>query len=169
MAELTPQEKLQPCLLDRLTDNDPKKNKESRNKRVVSLQKYKKAVMRDLSWLLNTHANSEQSGYDAFEEIPSSVLNFGVQNVAGKTASSLNIDDMQFQLKETLCRFEPRILPDTISIHFALEPNEMKKSRSLSFEIRGVLWSQPLPESLFIKTELDLETGKSSINWGISG
>ncbi|MFO7884473.1 MAG: type VI secretion system baseplate subunit TssE [Desulfobacteraceae bacterium] len=169
MAELTPQEKLQPCLLDRLTDNDPKKNKESRNKRVVSLQKYKKAVMRDLSWLLNTHANSEQSGYDAFEEIPSSVLNFGVQNVAGKTASSLNIDDMQFQLKETLCRFEPRILPDTISIDFALEPDAMKKSRSLSFEIRGVLWSQPLPESLFIKTELDLETGKSSINWGISG
>ncbi len=169
MAELTPSEKLQPCLLDRLTDDDPKKRMESRNLRVMSLQRYREAVMRDLSWLLNTHANSEQSGFDTFEEIPSSVLNFGVQNVAGMTAASLSVDDMRFQLTEAVQRFEPRILPDTISIVIAANPDEMSHSRSLGFEIRGVLWSQPIPESLFIKTELDLETGKSRLNWGVSG
>jgi type VI secretion system protein ImpF len=169
MAELTPSEKLQPCLLDRLTDDEPKKKIESRNQRVMSLQKYREAVLRDLLWLLNTHANSEKSGFDGFEEIPSSVLNFGVQNVAGMTASSLHADDMRFLLTKALQCFEPRIIPDTVSIGVATDPNEMSHGRSLSFEIRGVLWSQPIPESLFIKTEMDLETGKSRLNWGSSG
>jgi len=166
MAELTPSEKLQPCLLDRLTDDAPKKTSESRNQRVMSLQKYREAVLRDLLWLLNTHADSEQSGLDGFEEIPSSVLNFGVQNVAGMTASSLHVDDMRFILTEALQRFEPRIIPDTVSIIAAADPDEANHSRSLSFEIRGVLWTQPIPESLFIRTELDLETGKSRLKWG---
>jgi len=169
MAELTPLEKLQPCLLDRLTDDEPGNKQESRNKRVISMPKYRQAVMRDLSWLLNTHANAEKSGFDRFEEIPSSVLNFGLQNAAGMTVSGLNIDDMRYQITEALRRFEPRILPDTLSIVVSMDPNEMGQHRSLIFEIRGALWSQPLPESLFIKTELDLESGKSRVNWGGGG
>jgi len=169
MAELTPSEKLQPCLLDRLTDEEPKKEQESRNKRVVSLQKYRQAVMRDLSWLLNTHANAEKNGLNYFEEIPSSVLNFGLQNVAGMTATSLKIDEMRYQLIESLRRFEPRIIPSTICIDVKFNPNEMNNYRSIRFEIRGDLWSQPIPESLFIKTELDPETGKCRVNWGIGG
>ena len=169
MAELTPSEKLQPCLLDRLTDDEPHKKQESRNQRVMSLQRYRQAVLRDLSWLLNTHANVEQSGLEDFEEISSSVLNYGIQNVAGKTSSSLSVDDMRYQLTEALRRFEPRLVPDTISIVITLDSDAMSNRRSLRFEIRGVLWTQPIPESLFIKTELDLETGKSRLNWGVSG
>jgi len=169
MAELTPLEKLQPCLLDRLTDDEPEKKQESRNQRVVSLQRYREAVLRDLTWLLNTHADVGQSGLDEFDDIVSSVLNFGVQNVAGMTASSLSVDDMQYQLIEAIRRFEPRILPDSLSIDITIDPDAMSNRRSLSFEIRGILWTQSIPESLFIKTELDLETGKARLNWGGSG
>lgn len=169
MAELSSFEKLQPCLLDRLTDDVPNEKQESRNKRVMSMQQYRQAVLRDLSWLLNTHANPEQSGFGQFEEVASSVLNFGLQSVAGVTSSSLNVDDLRYQLTEALRRFEPRILPNSLSIVVFMNPNEMSHRRSLSFEIRGALWSQPLPESLFIKTEIDLETGKSRLNWGVSG
>jgi type VI secretion system protein ImpF len=163
MAELTPSERLQPCLLDRLTDDDPTKQQESRNQRVMSAQKYRQAVLRDLAWLLNTYANDERDGLDEFEEVPSSVLNFGVQNVAGVTASSLSVDDMRYRLTEALRRFEPRIIPDTISIVMTADQEEMS-NRSIRFEIRGNLWTQPIPESLFIKTELDLETGKCKLN-----
>ena len=169
MAELTPLEKLQPCLLDRLTDDEPEKKQESRNQRVVSLQRYREAVLRDLSWLMNTHADVGQSGLDEFDDIVSSVLNFGVQNVAGMTGSNLSVDDMRYQLIEAIQRFEPRILPDTLSIGITIGPDAMSNRRSLSFEIRGVLWTQSIPESLFIKTELDLETGEARINRGGSG
>lgn len=163
MAELTPSEKLQPCLLDRLTDDEPGKQQESRNQRVMSAKRYRQAVLRDLAWLLNTYANAEHDGLDEFEEIPSSVLNFGVQNVAGMTASSLSVDDMRYRLTEALRRFEPRIIPNTISIVMTDDKEEMS-NRSIRFEIRGNLWTQPIPESLFIKTELDLETGKCKLN-----
>ena len=163
MAELTPSKKLLPCLLDRLTDDDPGRPQEGRKERVMSAQKYRQAVLRDLAWLLNTYADAEQNGLDEFEEIPSSVLNYGVQNVAGRTVSSLNVDDMQYRLIAALRRFEPRIIPDTVSIVMTVDEEEMS-NRSIRFEIRGNLWTQPIPESLFIKTELDLETGKCKLN-----
>ena len=48
------------------------------------------------------------------------------------------------------------------------DPLEMS-NRSIRFEIRGDLWTQPIPESLFIKTEIDLETGQCELNRGTSG
>jgi len=165
MADLTPSDKLQPCLLDRLTDDEPNNQQESRMKRVMSLQRYRQAVLRDLVWLLNTYANAEQEGLDEFEEVPSSVLNYGVQNGAGMTASSVSADEMRYRLTEAIQRFEPRIIANTISIAIDVNPEEMTR-RSVGFEIRGDLWSQPLPESLFIATELDLETGKSKLTGG---
>ncbi len=159
MTELTPSEKLQPCLLDRLTDDEPNRAQESRNQRVMSMRRYRQAVLRDLAWLLNTCAHIEQDGLDEFEEVPSSVLNFGVQDITGMTASSLGVEEMRYQLMEALRRFEPRILSNTISIDMVVDPEAMS-NRSIRFEIRGDLWAQPIPESLFIKTEMDLETGE---------
>jgi len=83
-------------------------------------------------------------------------------------ASSLSVEEMRYQLMEALRCFEPRILPNTISIKMAVNPEEMS-NRSICFEIRGDLWTQPIPESLFIKTEMDLETGECQLNRGING
>jgi type VI secretion system protein ImpF len=168
MTELTPSEKLQPCLLDRLTDDEPNRQKESRNQRVMTLRRYRQAVLRDLAWLLNTCAHIEQDGLDDFEEVSSSVLNFGVQDITGMTAASRNSEQIRYQLVEALRRFEPRILPNSISIKMEVDPKIMN-NRSIRFEIWGDLWSQPLPESLFIKTEMDLETGECKLNRGING
>jgi len=54
MPDVTPLEKLQPCLLDRLTDDEPRKQEESRSQRVISHQKYRRGVLRDLEWLFNS-------------------------------------------------------------------------------------------------------------------
>ena len=54
MAELTPQERLQPALLDRLTDDNPESQVEPREMRVMSRNRMREAVLRDLSWLFNT-------------------------------------------------------------------------------------------------------------------
>ena len=62
MPELIVVEKLQPCLLDRLTDDDPKNSLESRDRRVISLQRYRQGVLRDLQWLFNASAHLRQEG-----------------------------------------------------------------------------------------------------------
>ena len=53
MAELTPLERLQPALLDRLSDDAPQVKVESREARVISRQRFRQAVLRDLAWLFN--------------------------------------------------------------------------------------------------------------------
>jgi len=168
MAELTPAEKLQPCLLDRLTDDEPHRQKESRTQRIMSMTRYRQSVLRDLAWLLNTSAHMDQDGLDDFEELPSSVLNYGVQSLTGVSATSLDVTDMRYRLIEALQRFEPRILANSISIFVTMDPEEMS-NRSIRFEIRGDLWAQPMPEALYIQTEIDLETGHCQLQRGARG
>jgi type VI secretion system protein ImpF len=42
-------------------------------------------------------------------------------------------------------------------------------NRALSFEIEGQLWAQPLPLHLFVRTEIDLESGDVTIAGHSSG
>ena len=51
--QLTPQDRLQPALLDRLTDDEPDKKQEPREQRVMSKRRLRQAVLRDLAWLFN--------------------------------------------------------------------------------------------------------------------
>ena len=56
MAEIAPMERLQPCLLDRLTDDEPEVTREGRDQHVVSMRKYRNAVLRDIEVLFNSRA-----------------------------------------------------------------------------------------------------------------
>src|SRR5512140_3429227 len=98
MADLTAIEKLQPCLLDRLTDDEPEKREESRSQRVVSLQRYRRGVLRDLEWLFNAHGYLVTEGLESFRlrDYPHayrSVLNFGTRQLCG--ISSPDLDRLQ--------------------------------------------------------------------------
>lgn len=44
MADLTPKERLQPSLLDRLTDDEPDKQHEAREQRVMNIRDRKSVV-----------------------------------------------------------------------------------------------------------------------------
>ena len=57
-------ERLQPSLLDRLTDDDATNAAESREARVIDIRRLRDIVQRDLSWLLNTN-NGESSTWRA--------------------------------------------------------------------------------------------------------
>jgi len=158
MAEgLTLLDRLQPCLLDRLTDDEPGKREESRNQRIVSLQRYKAGVLRDLDWLFNSvgHFPDERVGevtFADYEEAYRSVINFGIRQLYGRLAP--DIEEIQKQLLQAVITFEPRINRRTLRVEVKIERN------TLSIELTGELWVNPLPEKLFIKTELDLESSE---------
>jgi len=158
MAEgLTLLDRLQPCLLDRLTDDEPGKREESRNQRIVSLQRYKAGVLRDLDWLFNSvgHFPDERVGevtFADYEEAFRSVINFGIRQLYGRLAP--DIEEIQKQLLQAVITFEPRINRRTLRVEVKIERN------TLSIELTGELWVNPLPEKLFIKTELDLESSE---------
>ncbi len=89
MAELTQKERLQPSLLDRLTDDSPTERRESRDKHVISPSRLRECVRRDLTWLLNTSNLAALENLDSGLPAPSQaglVLNYGMPDLAGHVA-----------------------------------------------------------------------------------
>lgn len=159
MAELTSKEHLQPSLLDRLTDLNPARESDTFDERIMSLRRLRESVFRDLEWLLNTACLSTNQELTDYPEVKRSVLNYGIPDIAGGSASGRDIPKMQRDLRQAILDFEPRILPGTLRVSVTINDKEMSPN-TLIFEIQGELWWQPLPERFYLKTTLDLELGK---------
>lgn len=157
MPELAPKARLQPSLLDRLLDDEPGAAQESRDRRVLSLAQLRAAVLRDLIWLLNTSCQSPDD-LDGLREVERSVLNYGVPSLAGRTLSGLKVLEIEQAITRAIERYEPRILSRSLHVHVVAE-QAGNRPNQLVMEIEGELWAQPLPESLYIRTAVDLETG----------
>ncbi|UCF95294.1 MAG: type VI secretion system baseplate subunit TssE [Desulfobacterales bacterium] len=155
MPELTQKERLQPSLLDRLADDEPEKKVESREQRVLSFQKLKQSVRRDLEWLLNAGCLETTQDLSAYPQVKQSVLNFGIPDLTGTTASNADSTALLRVLRQAILDFEPRILPQSLRVRAAA----IDEHNTITFEIEGELWSQPTPERLYLKTILDLELG----------
>jgi type VI secretion system protein ImpF len=162
MPELTPKERLQPSLLDRLTDDEPDKTVESREQRVMSDARLRASVVRDLTWLLNAENLSSCYDLSDCELAQQSVINYGIPPLSGRTASGIDLRRLTQEIHDAICAFEPRLIKKTVSVNAVLSQQLMSRN-TLRFEINAELWAQPLPIHLFLMTEVDLETGHSSV------
>lgn len=162
MAELIPRERLQPSLLDRLTDDEPDKLQESRARRVMSMQKLREVVLRDLAWLLNAGSLAGTENLEAYPLVAASVLNYGLPDLAGHAASNLDIVELERLVRQVIWDFEPRLLRHTVKVRALTHEDQMNRN-AICFEIEGELWAQPMPLHLLVKAELDLENGSVTI------
>ena len=163
MGELTSRERLQPSLLDRLSDDDREQVVEPRDKRVLSMRDLRKAVLRDLGWLLNSSSLGSFRDLSAYPLASQSVLNFGLLDLAGKTAAGLDREALGRRIRQAIWDFEPRILRDSVRVIPVAPSGKAAGPNQMAFEIHGELWGQPLPERLYLKTELDLEAGEARL------
>ena len=159
----TPQEQLQPALLDRLTDDEPDKKLEPRQMRVISKKRMREAVLRDLAWLFNTTRLDPDMDPARYPHARKSVINFGLPALAGETSSSLEVTDLERAVRQAILDFEPRILPASLRVR-ALEIGNFDNHNVIGVEISGQLWSQPVPIELLVRTEIDLETGQVEVS-----
>lgn len=159
MADLTPRERLQPSLLDRLTDDAPGEREEPRERRVLSPRRLKESVIRDLQWLLNTGDLESVQDLTPYPQVAASVINFGLPDLAGRHASGLDILTLERELRQAILRFEPRILSGTLNIRAVVDETQMT-SNAIRFDIEGELWGTPMPQRLYLRTNLDLESGE---------
>jgi type VI secretion system protein ImpF len=162
MAELTQKERLQPSLLDRLTDDERENRQESRDKRVLSPARLRECVRRDLTWLLNTTHLAALEDLQAHPEVQRSVLNYGMPDLAGRTSSSIDIRSLERMLVKVIADFEPRLLKSSVKVKVVADPEKMNHN-AMCFSIEAELWAQPLPLRLFLRTDIDLETGTVNV------
>ena len=163
MAELTYKERLQPSLLDRLTDDNRESTEESRLDRVLSPSRLRECVRRDLAWLFNTtNLACLESGIADYPLVEQSTLNYGLPDLTGRTASSINVAVVERLLRAAIWNFEPRLVRDSVRVKLDVHAGEMTHN-AMTFSIEAELWAQPLPLRLFLKTDLDLESGIATI------
>jgi type VI secretion system protein ImpF len=161
VAELVPSERLQPSLLDRLTDEEPDKVRESGDKRVLSSQRLRESVRRDLAWLLNTTNLGSVQDLSEYPEVERSTLNFGIPDLTGKTASSVDAVALVRLIRRAILEFEPRLLRSSVKVQVLT--SDSHNVNALSFGIEADLWAQPLPLRLYLRTELNLEDGEARV------
>ena len=156
-------DRLQPALLDRLTDDEPGKTPEGLEHRLITKSRLRQAVLRDLAWLFN--ATRLEAGVDLTKAplARRSVINFGLPAFSGKPASSLDVAALERAIRQAILDFEPRILPGSLHVRAVVAAERLDHHNVIGVEIQGHLWAQPVPLELLVRTEIDLETGKVEI------
>jgi len=156
---MNPRDRLQPALLDRLTDSAPQSRVESDEHRVMNKARIREAVLRDLSWLLNA-VQPLSAQAERYPQAADSVLNFGLPPMSGLLASRIDIGVLERALKQAIVRFEPRIMAETLQVKALDAASVLDTHNVIEFEISGFVWAQPVPLELLLRTQLDLEAGQ---------
>ena len=140
MGQWSLKERLQPSLLDRLTDHQPEKSRESSAQQSMSQTEFKNAVIRDLGWLLNSVALDVCVDLTPYPQIQNSVLNYGLPDLSGHTSSTIDVRSL-----------------------------EKSSHNSLVFEIDAAVFGQPSPFQVVLKSELDLESNQFQLTENFDG
>ena len=157
-----PDERLKPSLLDRLTDDAPNESREAMRHRFANPRSLRESVIRDLGWLLNSVRLSSVQDLAAFPLAARSVVNFGLPDLAGRTLTSIDVPQLEQQLRQAILDYEPRLIPDTVEVSVQAQANDIGIN-SMHFVIDAMLQAYPVPLALCLRTEVDLETGNVSV------
>ena len=163
MAELLPQDRLQPSLLDRLIDEEPEKRSEPPERRVLTLSRLREFTLRDLNWLFNATQMSSSEELEAYPLVASSTINYGLPGFSGMTVSGMDIRAMENALRQAILDFEPRLLADSVRVRARMTSAEKQAHNQLSFDIECRLWAQPAPIALLLHSDIDLESGQTTV------
>jgi type VI secretion system protein ImpF len=147
MAELTSQERLQPSLLDRLTDADPGNKSESLDARVLSRQQLRAAVLRDLSWLFNANRAEPSRRTSAKQSRPAYI---DEEAALWKQAPFAQHSVLNYGLP-------------SLEVEAQIDGSLHSHHNQLKLVIRGHMWNQPVPLELLLSASMDVETGQSSV------
>jgi type VI secretion system protein ImpF len=90
-------------------------------------------------------------------------------DLTGMTASEVSAQQVELSVKRAIEAFEPRIIKGSLTVQCtAGQPAGGGPGKDgihvIALEIRGQMWAQPAPETLYIKTEVDLETGTYQVS-----
>lgn len=152
---------VQPSLLDRLTDYEPRNNSEGRIGYLESVRQFKAGLQRDLEWLLNTR-RIPVTAPDEFEELNRSVYHFGLPDLTSISRDSHEARDRLLRrVEDAIALFEPRLGNVAISI---VEMEGEDHRRELRFHVEGTLLMDPTPEQVIFDTVLHFASGEYEVS-----
>ncbi len=148
-----------PSLFDRLIDREPGASTDPYITRAQSVRQLKASLRRDLEWLLNTRRNP-QPAPESLAETSRSLYNYGLPDFSALSLHSpRDRGQLLVQLERAVAVFEPRLRDVRVSMVEAPGSN----SRTVHFQIEGLLQMDPAPEHVSFDTTLQLSSGEYQI------
>ena len=157
-----PSDRIKPSLLDRLSDDEPGELRDPPHKRFATTKQLRESVVRDLGWLLNCVRLATVQELEAHPYAAKSVLNFGLPDMAGRTTSGIDIPALEQQLRQAVLDFEPRLLPSSVEVSVIQAP-EASAHNNMQLVIEAKLFAHPVPLAVWLRTEIDLESGLTQV------
>ena len=133
---------------------------ESGELRAVSMRRLRDYVCRDLGALLNCASLEAIVDLAAYPHVQGSVLNFGMPSLAGRSARSVDPQQIAATIEAAIRRFEPRLSALRVQAELDKDGNE---THVLAFRIEAQLWGQPMPQQLVLRTSIDVDSGNVSV------
>ncbi len=113
-------------------------------------------VRRELAWLLNTTNLEAVVDLEPYPEIRTSVLNYGVPDLAGKSQSPTAMRQRAQDMEASLRAFEPRLDPDTLSIQAR---SVSERENALTYLIRGNITAAATAIPMQLVSDIETDTG----------
>lgn len=155
---------LMPTLLDRLRDDAPQRQTEAPGEYAVTRAQMRDIVQRDLAYLLNTTNIEDQIDRSRYPDAAASTVNFGVPPLAGKFMATRKWADIETIIKRAITDFEPRLVPDSLSVSPLADKRGEVQYNALVFEVRGKISMDPYPMEFMVQSSLDLETSQLNVH-----
>jgi type VI secretion system protein ImpF len=162
-----------PALVDqvkRLVGLEQRRQSELRSRFVLSTDRLRACVLRDLTWLLNTPNLRWRDGraedpqlaavpdIEAYPRAATSVVNYGIPPLSGRTG--LDPPAVAKDLEVAIRQFEPRLRAETVKVR---PSPQAAAGHAIAFDIEAELWAEPVPLRLLLRTLIDLEDGAASV------
>ena len=132
---------------------------------VLKLERFNEAalratVLRELNWILNTTNLGSIQNLKSYPEVATSVLNYGVPDMAGKLLQRRAIQTRAREIKEAIRRFEPRIAPSRLDV---TSTTADAKPNAVTFVIRADVTSAVMALPVEFKTDVEIDTGAATL------
>ena len=164
MAKREIERTVQPSILDRLTDDEPRISADPRITYEESLRRFRAGVQRDLEWLLNTRRIPEPAP-ESLAEVTHSLHHYGLPDITSLSSDSPESRVWLLRrIEETIALFEPRLS----GVRVSLSEAQGSGGRELRFLIEATLRMDPTPELVVFDTVLELGSGQYQVS-GVAG
>ena len=159
MARTELERNVQPSLLDRLTDLDPRTATDATVSREESIRRYRAAVQRDVEVLLNTRRTMVTAPAQ-FSNVTHSVYEYGLPDTTAlAVGTSEGRDALVVLVRDTLQRFEPRLT----NIRVKLVSSDRMRTQQVRFAVEATLRMDPTPEQVVFDSVLEIASGNIAV------
>lgn len=151
---------LEPSLLDKLFDENPRRGMSPEPLRAMSVEQYKETVARDLEGLLNSRSPLSESELKDFPECRKSVMNYGLVDFSSMSlANAYDRAAICMSLEDSISRHERRL--KNVKVHL---DEHSALGAGLHFTIHAILDIYPAHEAVSFDAVLQPTTFQYSVS-----